>query len=853
MARAMGRRANHDWVRTMTSTIRVEEAPLWLAIFETDAPGDSPGERDLRQRLKLALLDMRRQVGHLVTSIASDMPGLTVHDLTHLDALWEMAGLVIGEQQPLNPAEGFVLGGAILLHDAALTLAAYPGRMADLRGLPQWADLAVPELRRRGHHEADALQGHELPPDVEKRMAWRLLRRLHAERAAELPSQVWRYGDEDHRLMNDPELRRHFGHTIGQVAASHHKSIDALQHLYIDLGALAGTRWSVATLRMACLLRVADAMHVDSRRAPAFAAALNRPEGESALHWTYQGRMAVPQVRSDQLVLTSTSPFPVEDAQAWWLCLDWARMADGELGGVDRLLAERALPRLAVRSVHGAGDPQSFSADVPVSGWVPVDATVKVSDVPSLARKLGGEALYGDKPEVALRELVQNACDAIEARRRLEDGHRVLVRIVLEARKDGTWLIVEDDGCGMSPRTLTRSLLDFGQSFWQTGDVMDEFPGLLGKGFVPEGRFGIGFFSVFMLGDRVEVTSRRYDAGYGEARRLVFAEGAGTRPILETSKVAQGGFVTRVAVRVQEAKVPALPRGVADIEHMFPAVGVDLKVTWQGTSSTIARDDWLTIDDHALFARIRGDLKSERYPTSLIEHQGRVLGRAAVPHHGASNQVAVVVDSVGIFIANLPHMWCAGVLRGRATVASRFEAAVEIPPEALAAWGTRQAALLASLALPPSEALYAATQVLLAGGDSGKLPLFADGPRLLSPADVDSALLGTREIFVFLDSFFVDESDPADEDPTWIAWRAGRTVWRAATSFASSSQALAALSGVPLESISNNPVTTRLLKRAELLWNGPVKFDSVAVPISINPRQQGRRNDVRTLLRIAPA
>ena len=828
----------------MTSTIRVEEAPLWRAVFDTNAPGDSSGERDIRQRLKLALLDMRQQVGRLVASIASDMPGLTVHDLTHLDALWEMAGLVVGAQQPLNPAEGFVLGGAILLHDAALTLAAYPGRMADLRKLPQWADLAVPELGRLGHHEADALQRHRLPPEVEQRMAWRLLRRLHAERAAELPSQVWRYGGEDHHLMNDPELRRHFGHTIGQVAASHHQSTDALQHLYTDLGALPGTRWPVATLRMACLLRIADAVHVDSRRAPAFAAALQRPAGESALHWTYQGRMAVPQVRGDQLVLTSSSPFPVEDAQAWWLCLDWARMVDRELGGVDRLLAERALPRLAVRSVHGAGDPHSFAADVPVRGWVPVDATIKVSDVPALARKLGGEALYGDKPEVAVRELVQNACDAIAARRRLEDGHAGVVKIRLEPTDDGDgWLFVEDDGCGMAPRTLTQSLLDFGQSFWQTSDVMDEFPGLLGTGFVPEGRFGIGFFSVFMLGAQVEVTSRRYDAGYDEARRLVFVDGAGTRPILVKPKDSRGGFVTRVAVRVQDSKVPALLRCLGNVERLFPAIGVDLQVTCQGTTSRIAPDDWLTIDDAALYTRIGSKVDSKRYPTSLIEHEGRMLGRAAVPHHGASDQVAAVVDSLGTYIAKLQDMWCVGLLRGRPTVAARSEAAVAIPTEALAAWGTRQAGLLASLPLPPSEVLYAAAQVLLTGGDSGNLPLLADGATLLSPADIDRALLGTREIFVFFENFFGNESDPADDDPSWTAWRSGQTVWRAAASFGSTSLALAALSGVPLKTIWDNPVTARLLERAKLLWNEPVTLDPVIVPIP-DARQDDRSNGV---------
>lgn len=64
---------------------------------------------------------------------------------------------------------------------------------------------------------------------------------------------------------------------------------------------------------------------------------------------------------------------------------------------------------------------------------------------------------------------------------------------------------MEDDGIGMSERTITTSLLDFGKSFWSSDAVMQEFAGLLAKGLSATGRFGVGFFSVFVLGDVVRV------------------------------------------------------------------------------------------------------------------------------------------------------------------------------------------------------------------------------------------------------------------------------------------------------------------------------------------------------------
>ena len=75
---------------------------------------------------------MRENVGHLVAQIAADMPGMTVHDLTHLDSLWETASLVAEGAITVSPPEGFVLGASILLHDSAMTVAAYPGRVSPI-------------------------------------------------------------------------------------------------------------------------------------------------------------------------------------------------------------------------------------------------------------------------------------------------------------------------------------------------------------------------------------------------------------------------------------------------------------------------------------------------------------------------------------------------------------------------------------------------------------------------------------------------------------------------------------------------------------------------------------------------
>jgi hypothetical protein len=61
----------------------------------------------------------------LAGEISQDLKHFTVHDITHIDALWQTADLIVGDDYPFTPTEAFVLGEAFLLHDLGLALASY--------------------------------------------------------------------------------------------------------------------------------------------------------------------------------------------------------------------------------------------------------------------------------------------------------------------------------------------------------------------------------------------------------------------------------------------------------------------------------------------------------------------------------------------------------------------------------------------------------------------------------------------------------------------------------------------------------------------------------------------------------
>ena len=88
----------------------LDSMTLWQ---RTLAPQGDPLDAR-REVLRQALLGFRERVAALVQTLGAELPGLTVHDITHLDGLWRVADQIAGPDYPINPAEAFVLGGAFL-------------------------------------------------------------------------------------------------------------------------------------------------------------------------------------------------------------------------------------------------------------------------------------------------------------------------------------------------------------------------------------------------------------------------------------------------------------------------------------------------------------------------------------------------------------------------------------------------------------------------------------------------------------------------------------------------------------------------------------------------------------------
>jgi molecular chaperone HtpG len=126
-----------------------------------------------------------------------------------------------------------------------------------------------------------------------------------------------------------------------------------------------------------------------------------------------------------------------------------------------------------------------------------------------------GSALYS-KPDSAVRELVQNAHDAIARRRRTSLAYRG--RIDIEQDSAAHLLRFSDDGVGINADEAEAYLSTLGVGI--TGLLRGRGSArpperTIGEDSALIGMFGIGLFSAFMLADRVVVVSRKAEADEG--------------------------------------------------------------------------------------------------------------------------------------------------------------------------------------------------------------------------------------------------------------------------------------------------------------------------------------------------
>ena len=228
-------------------------------------------------------------------------------------------------------------------------------------------------------------------------------------------------------------------------------------------------------------------------------------------------------------------------------------------------------------------------------------------------------SLYSNK-EIFLRELVSNASDACDKLRfesidqpRFMEGDPDL-RIRVDFDKDARTITISDNGIGMSRDEAIANLGTIARS--GTKEFFSQLTGDKQKDAQLIGQFGVGFYSSFIVADKVTVNTLRAGLPSSEAVTWV-SDGQGEFTISESSKTTRG---TEVTLHLREGeddflsgwKLREILRRYSD--HISLPVEMRKEEWDEKTSAMVKKDEWESVNQaNALWTRNKSDITDEQY------------------------------------------------------------------------------------------------------------------------------------------------------------------------------------------------------------------------------------------------
>ncbi|CAM3948069.1 HD domain-containing protein [Corallococcus exiguus] len=485
-------------------------------------------------------------------------PEYTDHGPTHINEVFITAEALIHDNtwEHITPEDSSALILAILLHDCAMHLSE-DGFIALLKN-PDWAKPIVsidsaswPVLWNNFLQEASRFDGRRLkklfgdtepirpPPlnsnDMSRRdrlLIGEFLRRHHPRLAHEIAlSGIPGPTKTPLKLQG---IERKTADICGLIARSHGMDLrQAVEHLPID--ERREVRGIHAPFIMG-VLRVADYLQIHAERAPAKllnVRALQSPisTGEWKKHDSIDNIhsrhddpealyiKALPSDGGTYIALKSLFSSIQKELDDVWAVL-------GELYGRISGLDSFGIMLRRIRS--NLDDEKTFAA---TAEYVPGQAEFRTASADLLKLLVG--PLYGDSPEVGIRELMQNSVDAC---RELSDYLKSRqstpkpeltqqdadVAITVERDSKFATITISDRGIGMTPEIVKDYFLKAGASFRSSDAWKKQHTDESGHSRVARsGRFGVGVLAAFLLGERIEVSTRHIS----QARGISFSAG----------------------------------------------------------------------------------------------------------------------------------------------------------------------------------------------------------------------------------------------------------------------------------------------------------------------------------------
>lgn len=492
---------NRFQLREKRDHMSVYDEKMWKKLVEKTAAEDvgKPVNLQCGDRYLSAIRGICDDAIAQAVTIRDMFPLYTLHDQTHICNVIRLMENLLGDQlEKLSRDEMAMLILAACCHDIGMSCGKTQLQelLEDSARLENYLeDHPDAYIRTRGIKNLT-----ELPDDLLRDF----LRAVHAERISDILL-----------LMEWPEILQGKvdRQDLIEVCRSHGENTHKISDLY--------TQYGVNLCLCAILLRLADILDFDTSRAPQaiyrYSGFENRMDAASRFsHEEWQKHRASHGFRFDQVTNRS---FPyglpyqancpsMQIEQAVNSYIDWI---DQELTACQEML------RFCGENWRKFVLPQKIIRKIRSDGYLSGQFCLTL-DQDRVLELLVGRNLYQD-PSVFVRELLQNAIDAVRTRQQLDKNiprhWRPQINIRCWMDEEGYhWFRIEDNGIGMNEDIIKKYFLKVGCSYYTSSDFQKEKYLCNGnEDYNPISRFGIGILSCFM-GDKhtnqVEISTRHF-------------------------------------------------------------------------------------------------------------------------------------------------------------------------------------------------------------------------------------------------------------------------------------------------------------------------------------------------------
>lgn len=460
---------------------RLKNTVIFQALLKAEETG---GDHELSQ----LTLNLVQHVAPLLERIPEKMPEFTLHDPNHSAKVLELMALIM--PQPvlahLNVVELTILITSAYLHDIGMTCSSSERDGIIASDSSFHAMFRADEERESEHEAALEAKDHRAATRIEDHVFVEYLRRNHVQRSdafiAALPiTLIW---------QGSP-----FGKWVRAVCKGHGEPVSSLlnEANYPRDALVRNLRINVQYLSI--LLRLADILDLDPERTPdALFSFINLADPISIDEWNKHRSIIGWDITPERIVFEAECTHPSYE-RALRTFIEWIEIERRD----SLLLLTRHTDSIARRYYLDLVYPLTPERIRSNGAYIYTSMRFAV-DHKRIMMLLGGIRLYKD-PLLAIRELLQNAVDAV--RHRMAEDTTTAIEPSIIVSLEETTLTVEDNGIGMDATVFRDYFIQLGRSYYTSPDFRAK------PVFDPVSEFGIGALASFMIAKSISVESRR--------------------------------------------------------------------------------------------------------------------------------------------------------------------------------------------------------------------------------------------------------------------------------------------------------------------------------------------------------